>query len=180
MRVRHAPLRPTGTTFSTRSRHRAGCGWCPDVLRQLAQQEFGADGGAAQLAVGEPEIIAALRHMIGEFVAEAEAQPARMPGIVDDVDAGDLRAPRRRRGRRPGRRGLAGADQDRPVALVEPFGLGTGLALRRLAAFDAHQEHAHRIRHRPGCRGAVHLVPALGRAEMRRGRCRSRSRWAGS
>ena len=29
--------------------------------------------------------------MVGEFVAEAEAQPPRLPLLVDDIDTGDFR-----------------------------------------------------------------------------------------
>jgi hypothetical protein len=55
----------------------------------------------------------------------------------------------------------------RAVALVEPLRLHAFGAIRRLAAFDAHQEHPHGVGELlPDLGGLVHLVATLGRAEV--------------
>ena len=54
------------------------------------------------------------------------------------------------------------------VTLVEPFGLHADAAALRLTALDPHQEHPHGIGQRIArLGGAVHLVAAFGRSEMR-------------
>ena len=119
------------------------------ILRQIADQQFRSQRGRTQLGMGEPEVIAALGDMVGEFVGEREAQAARPAVGVDQIDAGDLgllAAVERESGRLEV---AAGRDEARAVALVEPFGLDPRPLPFGLAAFDAHQEHPRRIRSRP-------------------------------
>ena len=65
-----------------------------NVRRQLADQDFGTEGSVAQLGMGEEEIVHPLRHMVGEFVGEGEADAQRLrrmdlfksPGIAETLD----------------------------------------------------------------------------------------------
>lgn len=63
----------------------------PNGLRQFSQQQFGTDHRSAQLRMFQPEIVAALRDVIGEFVGQREAQPAGSAVGIDEMDTGDLR-----------------------------------------------------------------------------------------
>ena len=58
--------------------------------RQLAEQQLGPERRLAQLRMGEPQIIAALGHMVRKFVGEREAEPERRAVVADQIDAGDL------------------------------------------------------------------------------------------
>src|SRR6185437_3470106 len=103
------------------------------IDRQLADQQFGAEAGGAQLGMGEIEIVLPLGDMVGELVAERKADAARRAVAVDEIDADDLRllAAVEREGR--ALQIAAGGCQRRTVALVEPFRLHARLALGRLA-----------------------------------------------
>src|SRR6185437_5921677 len=61
------------------------------IDRQLANQQFGAEAGGAQLGMGEIEIVLPLGDMVGELVAERKADAARRAVAVDEIDADDLR-----------------------------------------------------------------------------------------
>ncbi len=116
-----------------------------DMTGQRASQQFRADRGRAQLGMRQPEIVLALGDVVGELVAEREADAERRAVLADDIDRCDLRLlaavlGEGRRGERLFRRDHTGA-----VALEEPFRLRADFAWLRLAALDAHQKHAHRI-----------------------------------
>ena len=108
----------------------------PRTSAAIAEQQFRPERGLPQLAVREPEIVVPLGHVVGKFVAQGKADPDRAAGIVDDVDACDFRffAAILRKGRHGQRR--ARSDEDRAVALVEPFGLLAFVPGGGLAAFD--------------------------------------------
>ena len=137
------------------------------MVGNVPDVQFRAERGLTQLGMGEPQIIVPLGHMVGKLVGEAQPQAEGRAVRTDQVDAGQfglLAAILRKGGHGEG---IAGRDQLRAVALVEPFGLLADLAPGGLAALDAFQEHAHRI----GLlldrrRLAVHLVAAFRRAEM--------------
>ena len=54
-----------------------------DVGGQLAQQEFGAERGGAELGMGEPEVIVAFGYMVAELVGEREAEAVRRAVLTD-------------------------------------------------------------------------------------------------
>ncbi len=136
-----------------------------DVVGQGADQDFRAEGGGPELGVGEEEVVLPLGDVVGELVGEREADAVRRAVRADQVDAGDLRllAGVEREGGAEERG--AGADRLGAVALVEPFGLHAG-KLGRLAAFEAHAEHLHRVGQRLDGGALVHGVAGGGAAEM--------------
>ena len=91
----------------------------------------------------EPQVVVALGHVIAELVGEAEAEAAGRAVGIDQVEPGELGLLAAvLREVRHGQR-LAGPDDVRAVALVEPLGLAPGLARGRLAALEAFEEHPH-------------------------------------
>ena len=116
-----------------------------DMLGRRTDEQLGAERRLPKLRMGEPQIILALGDMVAELVGEAKAEPVRRAVGTDQIDASELRFLAAVLRRRPAGQRLAGRDQLRAVALVEPFGLAAGLAFRRLAALDAFEEHPHRI-----------------------------------
>ena len=131
-------------------------------------QQLRADRAHPQLGVGEVEIVLLLGDVVGELVAEREADPPRRAVGADQVEPDDLRllAAVEREGRADQR--LAGRRHDAAVALVEPFRLHAVLPRRRLAALEPELEHPHAVGERRGLGEiAMHLVAPLGRAQMR-------------
>ena len=59
--------------------------------RQFAEQQLRRRWRVAQLGMREPEIVAALGDVVGELVAEREAEPARRAVGADQIDARELR-----------------------------------------------------------------------------------------
>ena len=55
------------------------------VGRQLTREQLGAERHRSELGVCQPQIVVALRDVIGEFIGEAEAEPHRRPVGVDQV-----------------------------------------------------------------------------------------------
>src|ERR1700677_4795865 len=115
-----------------------------DVEREVADQELGAEARRAQLGMGEGEIVLPLRDVIGEFVAEREADPHRRALRIDHIDADNLRLLAAVERETRADEIAAGRGERRTVALVEPLGLHPRGALARLAALEAHLEHSHR------------------------------------
>jgi hypothetical protein len=113
--------------------------------RQLAHQQRRADAAAAQLGVGEIQVVLALGDVVGELVADARNRAPGLAVLADQVQAGDFRLFAAVEREFRACRGLAAGAHDRAVALVEPFRLHAGAALLRLAAFDAHAEHLHAV-----------------------------------
>ena len=93
------------------------------MRRRRAGAQLRADGAGAQLRMREVQVVLALGDVIGEFVADREAEPLRRAVGRDEVEADDFRffaAIERETGR--GQR-LAAADHAIAIALVEPLGL---------------------------------------------------------
>src|SRR5438477_1962867 len=105
--------------------------------------------------------------MVAELVSEAEADAARHSVRVDDINAGKLRLLAGILGEGRHCERLPRRHELRSVALIEPFGLATGVAVRRLPALDTFKKHPHRIRLLlgRGC-GAVHPVASIRRSEV--------------
>ena len=113
------------------------------------------------------QIVHPLHDVIGKLVGQREAQPARRAVRGDEVDAGQFRllaAVERKVGRS---QRLFRRDDTAAVALVEPLRLHADLAGCRLAAFQAHAKHLHRVRRIGGLRLGVHAIARVGRAQMR-------------
>ena len=119
---------PDRNGFSQRPSCRGGCATCRGRRGQLAEQELRPDGTGAQLRMGEQEVVLPLGHVVGEFVAEGEADAARACRPCRSRRCRRPPVPRRRRGRRPARPAARPARHEPAVALVEPFRLDAGLA----------------------------------------------------
>ena len=172
-RMRHVGLARQERLFPERLAIAQDARRAANVGRQVADQDFRAEGGVAQLRMRQIEIIDALGDVVGKFVRQGKADAKRRAVIADDVDAGDLRllAAVHGKGRRDQRR--AGRHRHGAVALVEPFGLHARCAGRGLAAFQPHAEHLHGIGQRlfaVGVELLVHGVARRGGAEMRQAR----------
>ena len=104
---------------------------------EVADQQFRPEARRAQLGMGEVEIVLALHDVIGELVAEGEADANGRALGVDHVEADDLRllAAVEREARAD--EIAARRHQRRAVALVEPFRLDARRAALGLAAFEA-------------------------------------------
>ncbi len=116
----------------------------------------------------EVQVVDPLHLVVGEFVAQREAEAIRAAVVADQVDAADLGFFAAIEGK--GRRGerLFRRDQHVAVAFIEPFRLHAGLALRGLAAFEAHAKHLHGVRQAVGValQLGVHRITGIGAAEM--------------
>ena len=62
-----------------------------DVGGQIANQQLRADACGPELRMREPKIVLALGDMVGELIAERESDTERRAGVIDKVDANDLR-----------------------------------------------------------------------------------------
>jgi len=105
--------------------------------------------------------------MIAELVGEAKTDAARRPVRADEINTGKLWLLAGVLGEGRHRQRLPWRHELRSVTLVEPFGLAAGVAIRRFAALDAFEEHAHGIGLLLGrSSGAVHPVARVRRPEM--------------
>ncbi len=69
---------------------RDDAGGAAHVVRQLADQDLGAEGGLAQLGMGEEQIVDPLGHMVGKLVGQRPADAVRRAVGADQVDAGQF------------------------------------------------------------------------------------------
>ena len=103
----------------------------------------GPPGALAQLGVGEVKVVLLLEHMIGEFVAQGEADAQNGAVVADHVTAHQfgLFAALKGKGRHGQR--LSGGHEPAAIALIEPLRRDAHLAGRGFAAFQAQTKHAH-------------------------------------
>src|SRR5687768_10996385 len=120
------PDHPGSATDAARAFH---------VRRQGAGPQLRTDRAGAELRMGEIQVVLSLGHVVGELVADGEAEPSRYAGRIDQVQADELGllAAVEREYRR-GELGPA-AGHDRAIALVEPFGLRARRRTRGTPAF---------------------------------------------
>src|SRR5687767_4005023 len=61
------------------------------VAWQLAAEQLGTECRRPQFRVREPQVVRALRDVIGKFVRQTVAEAPWATGRIYDIDAGDLR-----------------------------------------------------------------------------------------
>ncbi|UUZ70111.1 hypothetical protein LP416_13545 [Polaromonas sp. P2-4] len=93
-----------------------------DVQRQFVQQEFWAEGAAAQLGMRHQAAVAALGHMVRQLVGEGKTDAARYAVGTDQVQAGQFGFFARVCGKGRNRKILVGMDHRMAAALEVPFG----------------------------------------------------------
>ena len=130
-----------------------------DKVEGSVDDKFWPDRAGAQLGRGKVEIVLTLEDMVGEFVANREADSSRRSVSINDVDAGDFRLLAAIVGKFGNDQWFAMTAQNRAAAFIKPFGRNTRFALRRLAAFHATEVHAAAVRDR--LRSGVHGIAIL-------------------
>ncbi|MNT12942.1 hypothetical protein D3C72_1478920 [compost metagenome] len=124
--------------------------------------------------MGQVQIVLAFRHVVREFIADGVADPVGLAIVADHVQASDFRLFAAIEGKVRHAQRLAAGAHDGAVAFIEPFGLGAGRTVSRLAAFHAQAEHFHRIAQGLGIAAdlLVHGVAGAGAAQVGQARAR--------
>ena len=107
--------------------------------------------------------------MIGEFVAQREADAQHGPVVADHITADQFRLLAAFQGKGRHRQRMFRRRQPAAISLIEPLRRYPDLPRLRFSAFQPETEHAHRVGQRllfVGAEFLVHGVARLGAAEM--------------
>src|ERR1700728_1252356 len=90
-RMRHVLLARQKRLFPDDFLAPPDAGHAVDVRGQIADQQFRANACGPEFRMREPKIVLPLGDVVGELVAQREPDTERRAGVIDKIDANDLR-----------------------------------------------------------------------------------------